>query len=81
MQAIREKRRQAAHQSLQTRRFRLDNRQKGATVAARKILVIIENLCRCLNRSNSIQKFLLCIFILAQFRSSGDAFSLRYAFS
>lgn len=81
LQTIGDKRRQATHQCMQTCRFRLDHRQEGAAIAAGKILVIIENLCSRLDRSNPIQEFLFCILVLTQIQSSGDTSNLRHASS
>jgi hypothetical protein len=47
-----------SHQRLQTRGFGLDERQECVTVGAGKLMVVIKDLCRCLNRGDPVQQFL-----------------------
>jgi hypothetical protein len=46
------------HQRVQTRSFGLDGRQECLTIGVGKLFVVVEDLCRCLNRGDPVQQFL-----------------------
>ena len=57
-QAVGEQRCYLPHQRAQTRSFGLDDRQECVTIAVGKLMVVIQDLCRRLNRGDPVQHFL-----------------------
>jgi hypothetical protein len=50
-----------SNQRLQTRGLGLDDRQEGVTIVVGKLMVVIEDLGRCLNRGDPVQQLLFCL--------------------